>query len=468
MGETRYEDRMSDSDALTWSIERDPQLRSTILAVWVLDGLPDLDRLRSKFTQAASQIPRLHQRVVEDPVGIAPPRWENAALELDYHMQHVRVPGRGTRRDLLELAEPIAMAAFDRDRPLWQTTLVEGLEDGGAAVILKIHHAISDGVGLVRMTERLIERSPDGHEPSSRPAIVPPPDPEPWSSFDETLDALRFQASRRIEQGKGAASAVLSGLNQLAKGPRTAIHDARELAASAGRLLAPIREPMSPIMTGRSTSLRLACLSRPLDDLRRAGKNSGGTVNDVFVAGMAGGLRRYHEHHGAPVDELRMSMPINMRHGENARQAGNQFAPVRFPVPVSLADPLERIREIGQRVLKERAEPSLPALDAIASALGRLPAAAVTVAFGGMMKAVDFLTSNVPGPPFPVYACGSLLREMIPFGPLTGAAANLTLFSYDGQVAIGVTTDRAAVPDPEVFVRCLEEGLDEVLHAAGA
>jgi hypothetical protein len=158
-----------------------------------------------------------------------------------------------------------------------------------------------------------------------------------------------------------------------------------------------------------------------------------------------------------------MSMPINLRHGEKGRKAGNQFAPVRFPVPVEVPSPLERMREIRRRISAERSEPSLPALDVIAGALSRLPDAAVTSAFGGMLKTVDFVTSNVPGPPFPVWMAGARILEMLPFGPLSGPAANITLFSYDGTVQVGITSDRAAIPDAQAFAGCLEDGMDEVL-----
>jgi len=461
-----YEDRMSASDALMWTIERDPLLRSTIVSVWILDGPPDPERVRAKLEATARAIPRLRQKVVQDPLGVAPPRWrEDADFDVDYHVRRVRAPGAGTRSDLLALAEPIAMQALDRDRPLWELTLVEGLEEGRAAALLKLHHVISDGVGLVRMTASLIERSPEPEPGSEAPAAERAVTPAPWSPLDETLDALRYQASRRIAQGRSAAGALLHGLGRLARGPVGALQDAAGLAASAARLLAPASEPLSPLMRGRSLALRLHALARPLEALKLAGKSAGGTVNDAFVAGIAGGLRRYHEQHGHAVDELRMTMPINLRHGDKGRRAGNQFAPVRFAVPVGIADPRARMREIHARVARERAEPSLPALDILAGAMNRLPAPAATAAFGSMLKAVDFITSNVPGPPFPVWVSGARILEMIPFGPLSGAAVNAVLFSYDGVAHVGVTSDRAAVPDPDQLVACLEKGMDEVLAA---
>lgn len=472
MAKTLYDDRMSDSDALMWTIERDPILRSTIIGVWVLDRPPDPDRLRATLEATVRSIPRMRQRVIQDPLGVAPPRWaEDEDFHFDYHVRRVAAPGKGTRDDLLAVAEPIAMQAFDRDRPLWELTQVDGLEGGRSGAVLKLHHAISDGVGLVRMTEGLVERSADPRPPSvsdTDEPKAPEVTAEPWSPLDEALEGLRYQASRRIEQGRSAAGAVLQGLGRLARGPLDALQEAADVAGSAGRLLAPASEPMSPIMRGRSLKVRLHTFSRPLEALRAAGKSINGTVNDAFVASIAGGLGRYHAQHGHHVDELRMSMPVNLRHGDKAKKAGNQFAPVRFAVPIAIADAQERMREIRARVTKERAEPSLPALDILAGALNRLPAAAATAAFGGMMKAVDFVTSNVPGPPFPVWMSGARIVEMIPFGPLSGAAANITLFSYDGEVQVGVTSDGVAIPDPERLMECLEASMDDVLAAVSS
>jgi WS/DGAT/MGAT family acyltransferase len=230
-----------------------------------------------------------------------------------------------------------------------------------------------------------------------------------------------------------------------------------------GRLLAPVSEPMSPLMTGRSLSSRYDVVFLPLDALKRAGKAAGGTVNDAFVAAVASGLRIYHEAAGQPVDELRMNMPINVRSGEKGRDAGNQFMPVRFPVPVAVTDPVERMSEIRRRVEAQRAEPALPMIDELSALIGALPGDGAARFSGMMMKAVDFTTSNVPGPRFPVYMSGAKIEHSFGFGPCAGGALNVTCFSYDGEVAVGVNVDPAAVTDPQLFVECLRKGFDEVL-----
>ena len=132
-------------------------------------------------------------------------------------------------------------------------------------------------------------------------------------------------------------------------------------------------------------------------------------------------------------------------------------------MPVGIADPAERMKVFRERAIAQRGERALPLSEEISSVLARLPRTVTVSLFGSMLKAIDFVTSNVPGPPFPVFSCGAHVERMFGFGPLSGAAVNVTLFSYDGEVQLGINTDRAAVPDPGLFTDCLRRGLAEVL-----
>jgi hypothetical protein len=189
----------------------------------------------------------------------------------------------------------------------------------------------------------------------------------------------------------------------------------------------------------------------------------GGTLNDAFVGAVTGALRIYHEHHGRPAAELRMTMPINVREGEAGKHAGNQFAPARFAVPIAIPDPAARMRRLRDLVTSERREPALSLLDDIAGMVSQLPRSLSVGLFGSMLKSIDFVTSNVPGPPFPVWSSGARVESMFGFGPLSGSAANITLFSYDGQLQFAVATDPAAVRDADFFLECLRLGVEEVL-----
>jgi len=158
-------------------------------------------------------------------------------------------------------------------------------------------------------------------------------------------------------------------------------------------------------------------------------------------------------------------MPINIRpKGEVV--AGNQFVPARFVFPIAIADPEARMSTLRDLILRQRAEPALGLVGPIAGALNRLPVSASTALFGGMLKAVDVVTSNVPGAPFPVYVAGARLEANFGFAPMTGAASNITLLSYVDDLHVAISTDPAAVPDPDVYLECLQEGFDEIQKLA--
>ena len=463
-----YEDRMSDSDALMWNIERDPILRSTIVGVWLLDQAPDRARLHERAERALHSIPRLRQRVAANPFSIAPPRWEiDPDFDLDFHLRWVRAPGGGERRDLLDFAQPIAMQSFDRDRPLWELYVVEELAGGKAGLVMKLHHAISDGVGLVQMMGRLMEtwRTPD---PKRKPKRLPPlPEPVYKGIGERFLDALGYERRKQVGRALGVLDALRTGIPDAVRHPVDTGRELAEAIASVGRLLQPVSEPLSPLMRGRSMRLHLGATSVPLVGLKAAAKKAGGTLNDAFVAGVVEGLRRYHALHGVAVESLRMTMPINVRgEGEKGKKAGNQFVPARFVVPLQLHDPIDRMLRIGELVRQQRSEPALPLVEEISSLLNRFPGAVSAQIFGSMLKGVDFVTSNVPGPQFDTYASGALIEEIYGFGPLSGSAANITLFSYRGHCGIGINTDQHAVPDPDAFRTSLDEGLAQVLSVA--
>jgi WS/DGAT/MGAT family acyltransferase len=376
----------------------------------------------------------------------------------------VAVAGPGSLRDVLDLAQPIAKQAFDKDRPLWELYQVDGLQDGRTAIVIKLHHAVTDGVGLLRMTTSLVERSREPRPPREGPGLsVLEEAPAERGPFAEAVAALRHRGEVNLDRSSRALSALQRGAADALRHPGEALQSATRLIGSVGRSLRPVSEPMSPVMTGRSLGVHFEVFSLSLEELKRPAKAIGGTLNDAFVAAVCGGMRLYHEHHGKRVAELRMTMPVNLRDGEEGNKAGNKFAPARFAVPVGIADPSERMRVIRDSVLRERAEPALPLIDDVAGIIGRLPRVLSVRLFGSMLKAIDIVTSNVPGPPSAVYASGARVEQMFGFGPLSGSAANITLFSYDGRLYCAINTDPAAVPDPELFRECLERGVAEVL-----
>jgi len=262
----------------------------------------------------------------------------------------------------------------------------------------------------------------------------------------------------------GRASLRTAG--ELLTNPRRTIEQLGRTTGSIARVVQPATAPRSPLMTGRSLNSQLDVLSVRFRDMRDAARLVDGTINDVFVTATLDALDRYHRDAGVECADVRMNMPVSVRGGDAANRFDNQFVPTRMLLPLGGGGAAERLATVKRLLRDVRAEPALPHVNDISGVISRLgPTAAVSV-LGAMLKGVDITTSNVPGPPFPVWMAGSKVDEFYAFGPLAGSAVNITLFSYDGTVHLGVTTDRAAIPDHDRFMSCLSEAIEELIDLA--
>ncbi|WP_121252861.1 wax ester/triacylglycerol synthase domain-containing protein [Nocardioides ferulae] len=446
---------MRHSDAFTWAMEHDPRLRSTVVTILRFDRSPDWDELVSRFDRVARTLPMFRRRVV-DNLPPAPPSWEDdAEFDLGYHLRRVTAPPPSTFETVLEMARLAEMADFDRARPLWEVTLVEGLENGEAAVLVKLHHALTDGVGGVEIAMILFDleqQAADRGPMPPDPVIVVRP---PWS---ELRQLVRYDAGLVADL---ARAAVRTGPTTLLHGLRRPVDSARaaaELAASVYRTVRPINQTGSPLMRERGLGRRLGVHRVPLAELRAAARGSDGTLNDAFLAAITGGLRLYHEKHGVEIGELHVNMPVNIR-ADGDPVGGNRITLMRFDLPIDVADPADRIRGVHDRANGIRSEASLPYTQQIAGALNLAPRWYIA----SILRHVDFLASNVPGIPVPVYLGGAALTMQYPFGPTIGAAVNVTLMTYVDTCAIGINADTTAIPDFDLFHECLVAGFDEVL-----
>ncbi|MEX0664975.1 MAG: wax ester/triacylglycerol synthase family O-acyltransferase [Acidimicrobiia bacterium] len=460
MADDLFEHAMGDADALMWNIERDPHLRSPIVVLLVLDRAPKWKRVLERLERGTRLIPRMRQRVVEPAVRVGPPAWSaDPDFDLAYHARRIHLPKGSSFDAVLELAERAAMGDFDRARPLWEYTLVEGLPKGRAAFVLKVHHSMTDGVGGMRLLMMLfdLERKPppDGPEPE---AVVLPV----FSPTSLIGSGIAWQARHATDTAQRIVDVARTTWQRVRDDAAGALDEVTSAAGSVARFLAPAAEPCSPLINARSLDRRVSVLRVPLDDLKRAASAAGGTLNDAFVAGVVGGLQRYHSRHDSEIPELRMIMPINLR-GESAALGGNHFTPARLLVPLDIDDPVERLRVIGERCRELRAEPAVALSETVAGLLNRLPRRAATLLFGSMLKGADFVTSNVPGSPFPLYLCGAEVDALYAFAPLSGTAANVALLSHCGTCYIGINTDPRAIPDTKRFKKSIRRGLREVL-----
>ena len=452
------------SDAFTWNMERDPLLRSTIVAVATFDRAPDWDQLVDRMDRASRLAPNFRRKLVPSPLRLAPPRFVPAPdFDLDWHVRRVSSPPPHTFATVLDFARNAGMAAFDPARPLWECTLVDGLEDGRAALVLKVHHSLTDGIGGIQLTRHVVDLAAEA------PDLGPMPEAPDLSSGDRRMgplsdlgEALGWDFTYLVSSGLRRLGRVPTDLVHALGHPAEAVSGVLDDVRSVAGFVRPVTRTLSPVMTRRRLAWHFETIETGTSDLKRAAHAAGGSLNDAFIGGVTGGLRRYHREFHRPIDRLMLTMPISLR-AEDDPEGGNRVTIVRFEVPVATVDPIPRMRGIRAACDRARREPALAYSEWIAGVMNLMPSAVI----GGMLKHVDFLASNVPGLTDTVWLAGARLEGFYAFGPTLGASANITLMSYGDRCCVGVNVDTGAVSRPDVFVDCLVAGFEEVLDAGG-
>lgn len=316
----RLSDELGPVDYLMHRGEANPRTRSGIMALELLDGTPDWDRFRTRFENASRRVLRLRQKVVVPTLPTAAPRWVvDPDFNLDFHVRRVRVSGPATLREVLDLAEVILQSPLDISRPLWTATLVEGMADGRAAMLLHVSHAVTDGVGGVEMFAQIydLERDPP---PRSTP---PQPIPEDLSPNDLMRRGINHLPIAVVGGVLDALSGAVSMAGRAVLEPVSTVSGILGYARSGIRVLNRAAEP-SPLLRRRSLTTRTEAIDIRLADLHKAAKAGGGSINDAYLAGLCGALRRYHEALGVPISTLPMAVPVNLR-AEGDAAGGNQF-----------------------------------------------------------------------------------------------------------------------------------------------
>jgi WS/DGAT/MGAT family acyltransferase len=446
--------RLGGWDFATWRMASDdPVMRSTILGVMVLDKSPDWDTLGERYERATRLAPVLRSKIVEGPTGLETPRVVvDPNFDLTFHMRRFRMPEESTWDDVLEEARRQSMADFDKDRPLWRVTLLEGLPGDKAVLIQKLHHVIADGQGAVQLGLALLDFTEEGADLGPMP-----PEPEPV-----LLDTKGFvQAVIRNNVGWVARTAedAIRGFGPLAAAallhPRTLFGRIRDTAGSVVRFTKTGVEPLSPILKGRSINYHFDTIDMDFDKFKAAAKRRDRTVNDLFLAAISVGMHDYHEKMGHPIDELRMNMPISLR---TSAEETNAVTIARFEIPVS--NMIDDVLEAAASTVRSwRAEPALKLADYLAELSRFLPPELVSAA----AQTSDLTASNVPGVPVPVWLAGARVERMYPLVGTIGAAINVTMLTYTGTAGVGVSSDDAAVSDRAELLASLRVGFRQVI-----
>ena len=465
MSDIVYDSKMSDAEGLMWRLEKDPQLSSTFGTVTLLDRAPDFALFTARLLRATLAMPRLRQRVQTAPGSIGAPTWVNDSdFDINMHVRRIALPKPGTERQLFDLASLICADPFDRSRPLWQFTVIEGLKGNRAAIVQKLHHTIADGESGVQLSLEYLDFERDAVQP-----ITPNPD-----EIDSAREDLRDADTR-------AADAVRDVLASGLRFPLEVAKQVKELLADPGQLpdasnaaadtfrgivsqLSDTEAAHSPLWTDRSARRRIEHATAPFDDTKAAATALGGTLNTAFMTIATEAASRYHVALDAPVDFLRSSMATSTR---TEASGANAFSLVRLLVPTSEMPIDERFRAIQNATAHAIEDSSNTSLDALAALASAMPTSLITRLARQQAQTVDFATSNVRGAPVPLYVAGARLLHNIPIGPLSGVAFNLTLLSYDGHLDMGLNTDAAAVTEPELLRACLTDSIAAFTALAG-
>nr|WHV03888.1 putative wax ester synthase/acyl-CoA:diacylglycerol acyltransferase [uncultured bacterium] len=455
MSEMRFDRKMSDAEGLMWRLEKDPYLSSTFGTVMILDRAPDFDSFRRRMEYATVTIPRLRQRVMPSPANISPPMWvDDENFDIDTHVRKVACPKPGGLREVLDLASLIVADPFDRTRPLWQFTIVEGMRGGKAALIAKMHHTITDGERGVELSLQYLDFERDAPEP---PAV----DDEP--TRDEPADPIGNEALKGfVAAGLRLPLGIAKQVRDLLSDP-TSIPGATNAATKTFKgivsQLSEIDGARSPLWSDRSLHRRVETARAPFRETKDAAKKLGGTLNTAFLTAAADAASAYHIEMGQPVESLRASMAISTR---TESSGSNAFSLARLIVPTAEMPIDERFRAIQEATQVARETSKTAGLDTLATVTSALPTSLITRLARQQGQTIDFATSNVKGAPVPMYLCGAQLVEIYPIGPLGGVAFNLTLMSYLGSLDMALNIDTAAVEDPALLVSCLQHSFKQL------
>ena len=460
---------MSDTEAIMWAVEKDPALRSDFCNLTILDQVPTEDRMRHTMARAVAAIPRLGQRVVGAPLRIVPPAFaDDPTLDLSAHVRRVALPAHGTDRALLDLCGALAEQPLDRARPLWEFTLIEGLADGRAALLQKIHHTITDGVGGLKLSLAFVDFERDAMPEPQRPPRDASDEADGDNPNDTPLHATRAAVVDAARRNVRVARRVLEGAGEMVTHPsRIPGHagDTARVVRSIQRQALSTEPARSDVMRARSLTRHFETYALSLPAVQAAAHALGGSLNDLYVAGLAGALGRYHEHLGSHVTELRLAMPISTRNRGDV--AANRFVPARVVVPIQpVDDPRALFAAVRSRLTDAKGEAAIGAAEGLAMLFTGLPTALLVAMTRAQTRTTDFAAANLRGSPVPLYIAGARVIASYPFGPRTATALNATVMSYCDDLHMGLNIDPAAIADVKAFISDIDASFDAFLAFA--
>jgi diacylglycerol O-acyltransferase / wax synthase len=457
--------RLSGEDLAFWWIDS-PMQPSTMAMLMVLDRAPDREHLRAAFGRALVAVPRLAQRVVDAPLDLTLPRWEDdPTFDLDYHVRRHRLSGAADLEEVLREVAPVYETPFDRSRPLWEARIYEGLGNDSAAFFFKLHHAVADGVGsnaiFAAMTDWERQPTPASHNGTLHPRKGAWPEQPPLGV--RVLDALRDRVALDLERAGSLANTVV----ETVKHPE---HLSRAVQVLGSMLEVTSFDSHSPLKRQAGRARRLSAVELPFAEVRALKQALGGAMIDVMLTIMARAIGNWHRaHHVDNVPELMTLVPVNLRKPEEwAEKAnvGNVATGILVPLPIRLRGPLATYREIHRRMEAKKADPATAASPLLAEVLSVFPRRVMNWMAESTFGNIDFIVTNVPGILVPRYLAGAEIVAAYPFAPVAlRSPVSVALYGYRDTLFIGLDSDAAVMPDVDVFKAMIVAAFVELRRA---
>jgi diacylglycerol O-acyltransferase / wax synthase len=460
----RHLDRLSSIDA-SFLHQEGPTSHMHIGAVLVFQGPPPefadyLDHVRGRL----HLVPRYRQRLSTPPLETGRPLWvDDPDFNIEYHVRHTALPSPGTEEQLFLLAARIASQQLDRDKPLWESWLVEGVEGDRFALVFKTHHALVDGVSGVDLATVLLDLGPSAQRP---PESLEPWQPRPQPS---SVDLVAAGVRGVVGVAGGLATRTVSAATR----PGATLGKLRDAAEGIGEIvwagLNPA--PETPLNVEIGPHRRYAVVRHQLADYKTVKNAFGGTVNDVVLSVVSGALAGWLQSRGVRTEglEMRALVPVSVRSEAHRGSLGNQLTAMRGPLPIYIHDPVARLHFVRRAMdgLKESKQAVGAATLAAVNNLAPPTILAQASRLNFSTRLFNLLVTNIPGPQFPLYVLGRQLEDLFPlaFLPKNHALA-VAIMSYNGGIDYGLLADYDAIPDIDLIAHGIDAALAELLQAA--
>ncbi len=463
----RY-DRLSAQDN-TFLVGETPTAHMHISGLSIFDvgdlttvaGGVDFEKLRAAVEGVLHDIPRYRQKLQWVPI-MGNPVWvDDADFNLDYHVRHTSLPRPGDLDQLKQLAGRIMAQQLDRERPLWEMWIVEGLEGGERfAMITKIHHCMIDGASGVDLAQLLMSVEPQ-KEPAEPRLFVPRTAPS-------ASELLRDELAHRV----GMPMAAIRGFQALRDETEDFRSELGIRAKALGELVSQALDPPSdtPINGPLGPHRRFDWISFPLEDVKALRRAAKCTVNDIVLTTAAGAFREYMQLRNVDPGAIhfRASAPVSMRSEGEKGAMGNRVSSWMVRLPLDRDTPLARLEAVNEITQGLKDSNSALGVDMMMSVAEWTPPVLLSLGAQSAGSQTNTIITNVPGPQFPLYMLGARLVNMFPMAPLLeNMGVALALFSYDGKLNWGFVSDYNLLPDLSVFRRAVENAFVELAEALG-